>query len=333
MSLGRAWLHDLPTKLSCAAAHNFEGIEVFYEDVEWLARSQSNLPDDASPSPSALISAVTTIRSLCDERGLQIISLQPFLQYEGLRDRNEHQKRIEKLKLWFQLAKILGTDIIQVPASFLSKEEVTDDLDVIIADLQELADLGAKEEPLIRFAYENLCWSTYIDTWQKAYDVVERVGRENFGYCLDTFHIAGGLFADPAVVGGIAPSGAENVRTSLKEMVERMDVKKIFYLQVVDGERLREPLVKGHPFYVQDQPARMSWSRQARLFVGEEGGYLPALDVMRAAVEGLGYTGWISLEFFSRSMAVEGLGVPEEHARRAEESWKKIKTEAAGWHV
>lgn len=333
MSLGRAWVHDLPTKLSCAAAHNFQGIEIFYEDIEWLARSQSGLPDDSSPSSSELLSAVVTIRSLCDERGLQIVSLQPFMQYEGLRDRKEHVKRINKLKLWFRLAKLLRTELIQIPASFLTEEEVTGDLDVIVMDLQEMADLGAKEEPVIRFAYENLCWSTYIDTWQKAYEVVERVGRENFGYCLDTFHIAGGVFADPAAVGGIIPNGPENMKKSLKEMVEKVDVKKVFYLQVVDGERLNEPLVKGHPFYVEGQPARMNWSRQARLFVGEEGAYLPALDVMRAAVEGLGYKGWVSLELFSRSMAMKGEGVPEEHARRAEESWEKIKKAVDRWVI
>jgi 4-hydroxyphenylpyruvate dioxygenase len=331
MSLGRAWVHDLPYKLDCAVANNFTGIEIFFEDLEYLARSESNLPPSASPSAEAQLHAASSIRKLCDERKLTIIGLQPFMHYEGLRDREEHKSRIEKLKLWFKIAKLLGTDIIQIPGNFLPPSEITGDLDIVVADLQEVADMGLKEEPTIKFAYENLCWSTYFDTWEKAYQLVERVDRSNFGMCLDTFNIAGRVYADPASPNGKTPHGEEEMKKSLEEMVKRVDVKKVFYIQVVDAEKMREPLVEGHAWYNEDQPSRMSWSRNARLFAFEEGGYLPVLDVTRAIIEGLGYKGWVSMELFSRTMGEAGNEVPKEHARRARLTWEKLEKEVKAW--
>ncbi len=114
-------------------------------------------------------------------------------------------------------------------------------------------------------------------------------------------------------------------------MVWRVDVKKVFYIQVVDAERMRSPVVEGHAFYAADQPARMSWSRNARLFAFEEGGHLPVLDVTKTIIEGLGYKGWVSMELFSRTMSEPGEEVPKNHARRAREAWENLETEITAW--
>ncbi|KAG4025947.1 hypothetical protein MFRU_047g00110 [Monilinia fructicola] len=331
MSLGRAWIHPMPLKLSAASQHHLLGLEVFYEDLEYLARSESN---SETPSSEALLAAASTLKELCDERGITIIGLQPFAFYEGLEDRHEHAERIEKIKLWFRLIKVLGTDLIQIPANFLPKEEITDDVEVIVEDLREVADMGAKETPVVRFAYENLCWSTYFDTWESGWDIVEKVDRANFGIVLDTFNIAGRVYADPSSVDGKTTNAEKALKESLEKLV-KIDVNKVFYIQVVDAEKMREPLVKGHAFWDDRQPARMSWSRNARLFAGEKerGAYLPIAEVTRAIVEGLGYRGWVSMELFSRSMAEEGEKVPDDHARRAWESWEVIKSWMKGWRL
>ena len=62
---------------------------------------------------------------------------------------------------------------------------------MIVGDLGKLADLSLQQDPQICFVYENLCWSTHIDTWEKVWEVVRRVDRPNFGLCLPTFNIAG----------------------------------------------------------------------------------------------------------------------------------------------
>lgn len=192
MSLGRAWVHHLPEKLKQASEAGFEGIEIFYEDLEYFASNYGDNKEEKS-----LLAAAQAIRDICDDNKLTIIGLQPFLFYEGLVDRKKHVSRINKLKLWFKLVKVFGTDIIQIPSNFLQKG-ITGDLDVIVQDMREAADLGLQESPTVRFAYENLAWGTYIDTWDKMWEVIERVDRPNFGCCLDTFNIAGRVWADPA---------------------------------------------------------------------------------------------------------------------------------------
>lgn len=173
-SLGRAWHHDLHYKLNQAAAAGFKGVEIFYEDLEYDARRKFQTE---SPSPGQLIEAAAWIHKTCQSAGLEIIALQPFLFYDGLLDRAEHDRLIEKIHVWFRIVKELRINTIQIPANFLPAEKLTGDFNVIADDLRQLADLGLKEEPQVRFAYENLCWSTHVDTVEKAWQICEMVDR------------------------------------------------------------------------------------------------------------------------------------------------------------
>lgn len=323
-SLGRAWLHDFSYKMKHASQEGFKGVEIFYEDLDYFAR---NIAGNNEPNPDQLLQAAERIHSICQTQGLEIIGLQPFLFYEGLKDRQQHAKLIEKMKLWLQLAQKLDTRTIQIPANFLPADQLTDDIDVIVDDLRQLADMGAAQTPVVRYAYENLCWSTVNDTWEKIWEVVKRVDRPNFGMCLDTFNIAGKVWADPACTTGKTTNADMELKKSLERLAAEVDVAKVFYIQAVDAERMELPLVPGHPFHVEGQPARMNWSRNARTFMYEEdrGAYLPAEDVAKTIVSGLGYKGWISMELFSRTMSDEGKDVPDLHAQRGIASWKKLQ--------
>lgn len=322
-SLGRAWVHDFDHKVRQAGDVGFQGIEIFYEDLETVAKKLSG---SESPSTDELVNAAKHIRQVCDAAHLEIIGLQPFLFYEGLLDRKRHDELVEKIKVWFRIVKELGTNTIQIPGNFLPAEQLTGDLDVITKDMQQLADLGLKEEPQVRFAYENLCWSTFIDTWEKAWEVVKLVDRPNFGLCLDTFNIAGRVWADPASPNGKTPNADEDLKASMELMKRELDLSKVFYIQVIDAERMSSPLVEGHPFYVAGQPARMSWSRNARAYAYEEdrGAYLPVESIARTIIHDLGYKGWVSMELFSRTAAEEGEQIPFQHAERGIIAWKKL---------
>ncbi|CAD0110201.1 unnamed protein product [Aureobasidium uvarum] len=327
MSLGRAWVHDFEGKMKAASGSGFQGMEIFYEDLEYVAKSLSSSADqNATPSPSQLIAAAKKIKMTCDENNLRVIGLQPFLFYEGLKDRQQHDRLIEKLHVWFDIVDTLDTDTIQIPANFLPKDQITGDMDTIVADMVKVANLGASRERPVRFAYENLCWSTYIDTWEAAWEVVQRVDRPNFGMCLDTFNIAGGVWADPAALTGMVEGAEAALDASLERLVKTVDVAKVFYIQVVDGERCDPPLDENHPFHGQGQPSRMSWSRNARCFIYEtdRNAYLPVERVARAIIEGLGYQGYVSMELFSRTLADAGPNVPQSHARRGIEAWEKF---------
>lgn len=157
------------------------------------------------------------------------------------------------------------------------------------------------------------------------------VDRANFGTCLDAFNICGREFADPAAHDGRMLDAERALGASLERM---RDVKKVFLVQVADAERMREPLVEGLSFHIDGQPTRMSWSRNARLFPGEEdkGAYLPVLDVLRAITgqDVLGYDGWISSETISRTLVDPRPEVVKEHAQRAEISWRWMEKEL-GW--
>jgi len=328
MSLGRAYAgHSFDRKLDAAQKYGYQGIELFHEDLLDVA-AQLSYPSFcvAEPSAASQLAAARHILHMCQARDLEIVCLQPFAHYEGLLDRTEHARRLQKLTLWIQLAHELETDLIQIPANFLPANQLSEDFELIVADLRKVADVGLCASPPIRFAYESLCWSTRVDTWESCWDVVQRVDRPNFGMCLDTFNIAGRIFADPTVASGKTADAEEAVRQSMARLVAQVDVRKVFYVQVVDAERLKAPLLPGHPYYDAQQPARMSWSRNCRLFYGEKsrGTYLPVKEISSAFFHGLGFQGWVSLELFNRRMNDEGAEVPEELARRGAISWAKL---------
>lgn len=333
VSLGRARFHSIQEKLSQASRHGIHGIELFYEDLEQLA---SSYPGGAVSTNILL--AAHQIRKLCDSLKLTAINLQPFMFYEGLVDRSEHDRIInEKLPLWFGVLRILGADTILIPSNFLSpdpvtgKARITGNIDVIVSDLTKVADLGARQSPPVKFAYEALAWGTYIDTWEAAWDIVRRVNRPNFGIGLDSFNIAGRIYGDPTSLTRKTRTAELDFHLSMLRMSQILDPSKIFAFQLADAEYMTRPLSINHPFHVEGQPSRMSWSRSARLFPFERGlgAYLPVLEVVKTVLS-LGYTGWISMEVFSTSLASPEAFVPLIQARRALDSWEILIEEIDG---
>ena len=320
VSLGRATAgHSLPDKIMRAAAHSMQGIEIFYECLEQYAYDIAGVADERS-----LLQAAVETKGVCDRNSISIICLQPFMHFEGLTSEKARAAAFQRLKLWFKIAHALGTDLIQVPTNF-QQEGTTGSLARITADLREAGLLGLQEEPVIRLAYEAVSWGTYIDVWEDAWEVVKLVDLPNVGLCIDTFHVAGRVYGDPAAVLGRRPTGEADLNASLCRMAEELDVHRIFYIQVGDAQKLSPPLDSDHPFYDIQQPKRMSWSRNARLFTFEhdKGGYLPVDKVLDALVR-LGYRGWASMETFNHELYGLDPALPEHYATRAEQSWRRI---------
>ncbi|PSR97202.1 3-dehydroshikimate dehydratase-like protein [Coniella lustricola] len=326
MSLG--WPHaghSFAPKLDILEQQGYQGIELFEADL--LDHAKRLDPEcDAEPSHQAQLRAAHDIRRLCASKNISIICLQPFACYEGLVDRQEHSARIEKLHRWMELATALETDLIQVPSSYLPPAQASGDMDLIVSDLQEISDLGAAHNPPLRFVYEALSFGTRINTWEQSWEVVQKVDRPNFGLCLDSFNIAGRIYADPASPSGKNPDADEVVAASMERIVERVELSKLFYVQIVDAQRLAEPLVEGHRFYAADQTPRMSWSRNCRLFYGEtdRGAYLPVKQIADTIFNRLGFRGWVSLEIFNQRMSDKDPKVPQELAERGAVSWAKL---------
>jgi 4-hydroxyphenylpyruvate dioxygenase len=336
MSLGHCSAgHSLDSKLDAAQSYGYQGVEICYEDLVAIA---SQLPHgripDASLPPMNQITAASRIAALCQDRGIEILCLQPFPQYEGLVNQQEHKSRFSELLIWVKLARVLGTGMIMIPASSLPEDQVTGDLEVIVKDFQRAADAGRREQPHIRFAYESRCSATYIDRWEFCWDVVERVDRPNFGMCLDTFHMAACIFADPAIPLGRLPDGEKAVEMSMLRLVKRVkDCDKVFLVQIGDARPPDEPIVPGSSDYDPEQRPRTIWSQKYRLFYREEarGAYLPIREIADTIFNSLGFEGWVSLELFNRRMDCAAANVPMELARRGAISWRKLANDMGWW--
>ena len=330
MSLGRCFAgHSLQHKLDMAKKHGYAGLEVFYEDLVDVAckfetQSGKDAAAIASPSVDSLLAASAWIWNQCSKLGLHIISLQPFMHYEGLLDREEHKRRVGEWVTWLKIAHALHTDIILIPSNFLPADELSDDINVRASDLTELADLAAEVQPPVRICYESLCWGTYARTWEDSWATVQLADRPNLGLCLDTFNIAGAIYADPERPGGRAIDSDRAVTQSMERLVSTVPRDKVFLVQLADAEKLQNPLVQGHAFYQPQQPARMSWSRNCRLFYAEQEAYLPVLEISRAIFNGLGYRGYVSFELFNRRMSDSDPDVPKELARRGAVAWNRL---------
>ncbi|KAJ5668680.1 hypothetical protein N7462_009750 [Penicillium macrosclerotiorum] len=311
VSLGAAHLHPITAKIKAAARNGQRGLELFHDDLAEFAK---------------MLRCQTYRRRARHSRsmrraGVHILALQPFRHYEGLLDPAQHAQRIDELKHWVRLCQILGDDLfILIPSSFLDPSMITGDRDRLVADLAEAADVASP----VRIAYEALAWGTYVNTWEDCWDIVVRANRPNLGICLDTFNIAARVWADPTSGTGRLPAHADDdLQASMERLVRKIDPDRVMMVQLADGER-----VDPHTPFLQAPglPKLLAWSRNARLFPCEEerGGYLPIREVAEACLNGLGYTGWVSMEVFSRTLGEDNPLVPDEHAARASRSWQRV---------
>ncbi len=337
-ALGGSPPYDLEAKLIAASQQGFRGVEIYHPDLMYLAatalpRSSSTPTVDSSPSDTIhsqptdtqQLAAAYLIRRYCVENKLSVIALRPFLFYE-LVSRNQHAKRMDKLRLWFRLAHILGTDLIQIPSNFLDEIQLSADMRLIVNDLQEVTELGLRETPIIRFAYEAVTWAPNSNTWDRSWEIVRKVNRNNFGLRLDSFNILAGLYGDPISDIGMVPNPDSDVKTSLKRLLDKADVEKIFLIEVVDAECMREPMVQGQSRVVGGEPTRKIGNQVTGdlLYGKEKDGYLSVAKVLKAMVEDLGCSGWILMDVFSRTTHLEDDNAPGNLARKGKIEWSKI---------
>jgi 4-hydroxyphenylpyruvate dioxygenase len=125
----------LPEKLAAIAHAGFDAVEIFENDL---------IQFDGTPSD---------IRELTRKLGLRISSYQPFRDLEGLQNPNIRKRTFERLERKLQLTKELGTDLLLLCSNV---GECSKDMDVIVQDLKEAADMAQRFD--IRIAYEALSW-------------------------------------------------------------------------------------------------------------------------------------------------------------------------------
>ncbi|KAJ7705495.1 xylose isomerase-like protein [Mycena rosella] len=251
------------------------------------------------------------------------------------------------------------------PSSFFpapTQEQLSTYLDTQVDAFRALGKLAARYG--VRVGYEPLAWGTVVDNWEQVWDVVRRVGRENVGIIFDSFNFLGNQYADPTVSPTFLRNPASCSQTRIPAAppsspdmpVPRPHVSLTAHLQpqhathdaLLQNLALLGRTVPAHKIFLYQladaappssppatiasaprAPARMTWSRAARLFPSEDarGAWLPVTDMSLALVEA-GYPAaahytcgdeedaWWSLEVFNASLKDPRAECVPEHAAR-----------------
>src|SRR5277367_4115602 len=248
-------------KLEAIAHAGFDSVEIFENDL---------IQFDGTPSD---------VRALTEKLGLRISLYQPFRDLEGLLNATMRKRTFERLERKLLLMKELGTDLLLLCSNV---GECSGDMEVIVEDLREAAELAKKYD--MRIAYEALAWGTlvsvyllilgtHVNRWEASWEIVEQVNHPNLGLCLDTY---------------TSHSDCTDLRFHIYCVQDNVDNlssvpgNKIFFVQFADAPLLRmEPL---------------QYSRHHRNFPFQ--GQFPLTDFARA-LHSTGYEGPYSLEIFN----------------------------------
>lgn len=230
-------------KLDAVSNAGFDGVEIMPSDLQ-----------QATPQE---------IYQYCKARNLNITVLQPFRDLEGYNDQAKFDSKLKELEDTFSVMAELHTDLLLCCSNCLSASEITSDENTIVKQLSLAADLAAKHN--VSIAYENLSWATHTNTFDKLCRIVKLVNKDNFGICIDTFHI--------------------NVHVSLLDSIDAIR-DKIFLVQYCDA-----PILSLND--------KIEYARNYRVFPGQ-GEYANLVEKLQKIYE-CGYKGCLSLEVFNKS--------------------------------
>lgn len=336
---------------SSHAAHN-EPKQPFVDNDDLLVRDNTGelkIGDDGYPmtynawGPCTAttyrqeLAAALYIASYCEDRQLQIYSLQPLRDYEGWAKEEDQKLALCRARSRFEIMRALGADLLLICSNNQPAPLTTGDLAKIGNDLAMLAyhaqDFGpvmtycgggssagpVRTAAPIRIGYEALSWGAHVDVWARAWQAVQHADHPNVGLILDSFNTIGREYADPCSPTGVNPDPDAYAKLmSSIDHLRTVPADKIFFLQIGDARRCEFPLDPS-PNQHEPRPARMIWSRGNRLFPCEYhlGAFLPVCEFVHAAVVNAGYAGPWSIEVFNSSLNETDPSVPADHAQRA----------------
>ncbi|MDD1794992.1 TIM barrel protein [Enterovibrio makurazakiensis] len=199
-------------RIEAIAKAGFRGVEIFEND---LITHKGSVKD---------------IRRMLDDHGLDVVTYQPFRDFEGL-PAPYRQKAFDRAERKFDLMEELGTDLLMVCSS--ASPHALGGIQRAADDFHELGERAAKRN--MRVAYEALAWGKYVYDYRDSWEIVRRANHKNVGVCLDTFHIF-------------------SRQTELDTMLN-IPGDRIFLVQVADAPSLSMD--------------HLSWSRHYRCFPGQ----------------------------------------------------------------
>ncbi|EON68432.1 hypothetical protein W97_07756 [Coniosporium apollinis CBS 100218] len=344
-SLGMAALHTLELKFAALQKSGFTCCELgFGEYVAWVRRRCPHLPpstcppewcegDEPDPSDGEIWEAMDAqaprLIALAESFGLTIMALQPLNQFDGWPEGCERAEWVRrKAERWLPLCAQLGVKLLQVGSNDLAEANAPDEKTA--ADLHWLAELGARQSPPVRIAYESWCFSKRVNTWEHTWELVQMGNHPNLGLCLDVAHfpLAPSYGWDPLTGEGWTESDYEKLIARLRTV----PAEKIFYVELSDVLKPVIPLGQGSDFDAwreKNRPSRgdnFVWVICGRPvpFVGKSAGKsVNSNDDMGGgrvlesvkAILSTGFKGLVMFEFFEAVvMEREDPSIPEIYA-------------------
>jgi len=108
--------HPLSQKLDAIAATNFQGIELGFPDLLSFA-SQYHGREIGNEDFPALCEAAGEVKQMCATRGLQVVMMQPFANFEGWAPGSaEREDAFRRAEGWMGIMEAVGCDMLQVRA-------------------------------------------------------------------------------------------------------------------------------------------------------------------------------------------------------------------------
>ncbi|WP_020560703.1 bifunctional sugar phosphate isomerase/epimerase/4-hydroxyphenylpyruvate dioxygenase family protein [Thiofilum flexile] len=202
----------LRQKIEAIAQAGFHGIEIFEND---LITHQGS---------------VAEIRRMIEDHGLEVVTYQPFRDFEGLPE-PYRRKAFDRAERKFDLMEQLGTDLLMACSSV--SPHALGGIQRAADDFHELGERAKQRN--MRVAFEALAWGKHVYDYRDSWEIVRRAHHERVGLCLDTFHIF-----------------SRNVDL---QAILNIPGDKIFLVQVADAPRLSMD--------------HLSWSRHHRCFPGQ----------------------------------------------------------------
>ena len=104
----------LPDKLDAISAAGFNAIELSFSDL--LNFAKSHLKKEVGESGyDDLCVAGEEVKKLCNAKGLKILVLQPFSNFEGWPEASPQRRdAFERAEGWIRIMQAVGTDMLQV---------------------------------------------------------------------------------------------------------------------------------------------------------------------------------------------------------------------------
>ena len=181
-------------------------------------------------------------------------------------DRLSRRKLFRDTETLCQFAEIIGAPSIQLNAfEALNGLSVKQNIELTAENIRSIADIGREHN--IQFQYEGAAW-TPISSLDDYYRLHDAVGRDNFGFVLDTWH----LWA---------------CRGATIEQIANIDSSLIYNVHISDGDRPR---------------SGARWPDECELrghIIG--GGRIPLKEWIDA-IRSTGYEGFYSGEFLNHQM-------------------------------